>query len=200
MKIDVKYLDCDFLAFSSHKMLGPTGLGILYGKKEHLENLPPFLFGGGMINTVSYEDATWTDVPEKFEAGTQNIAGAIGISEAINYLEKLGFKKIQEHEKELTIYALEKLKTIKNIQIYNPGAEKILPVISLNLTNIHPHDVATILNESNIAIRAGHHCCMPLMKKLGITGTCRASLSIYNTKEDIDKLVEGLKKVQEVFK
>ena len=200
IKVDVKELDCDFLAFSSHKMLGPTGIGILYGKEKHLEKMQPFILGGGMINTVSYEETTFADIPEKFEAGTQNIASAIALGEAIVYLENLGFKNIKDHEKELTTYALDQLKTIENIEIYNPGSKKSSPLISFNLKGIHPHDIATVLNDDNIAIRAGHHCCMPLMKKLNISGTCRASFSIYNTKEDIDKLVEGLKKVQEVFK
>lgn len=200
MKVDVKDLDCDFLAFSSHKTYGPLGIGILYGKKELLDQLSPLLFGGGMINTVTYQDATWAELPEKFEAGTQNIAEAVALGTAIEYLEKIGFDKIQEYEQDILEYALEQLKTLDNITIYNPGAEKSLPVISFNLSDIHPHDTASILNDSNIAIRAGHHCCMPLMKKLGITGTCRASFSIYNTKEDVDKLITGLKKVQEVFR
>jgi cysteine desulfurase/selenocysteine lyase len=199
MKIDVKELDCDFLAFSSHKMLGPTGIGVLYGKANHLKLMKPFLLGGGMINSVSYQEATYAEIPEKFEAGTQNIAEAIALGEAIKYIEQIGFKKIQEHEKELTEYALEQLNTISNIEIYNPGKEKSSPVISFNLKDIHPHDVATILNDNNIAVRAGHHCCMPLMKKLGIQGTCRASFSIYNNREDIDKLIVALKKCIEVF-
>ena len=200
MKIDVKKLGCDFLAFSSHKMLGPTGIGILYGKQAHLEKLEPFLFGGGMINSVTYEDATFADLPEKFEAGTQNIAESLALGTAIDYLEEIGFDKIQKHERNLVTYALEKLKEIENITIYNPGADKSSAIISFNLKDIHPHDVAEILNDNNIAIRAGHHCCMPLMKKLSIPGTCRISFSIFNTKEDIDKLIEGLKKCQEVFK
>ena len=199
MKIDVKELDCDFLAFSGHKMYGPLGIGILYGKQDLLKELSPFILGGGMINSVSYEDATYAEIPEKFEAGTQNIGPTIALGTAIDYLENIGFDKIQEYEKELTQYALEKLTQLENIEIYNPGSEKSSTVISFNLKNIHPHDVATILNDNNIAIRAGHHCCMPLMKKLGISGTCRASFSIYNNKEDVDKLVEALKKCQEVF-
>ena len=199
MKIDVKELDCDFLAFSGHKMYGPLGIGILYGKQDLLEELSPFILGGGMINSVSYEDATYAEIPEKFEAGTQNIGPTIALGTAIDYLENIGFDKIQEYEKELTQYALEKLTQLENIEIYNPGSKKSSTVISFNLKNIHPHDVATILNDDNIAIRAGHHCCMPLMKKLGISGTCRASFSIFNTKEDVDKLIMGLKKCLEVF-
>jgi len=200
MKIDVKSLDCDFLVLSSHKMFGPTGVGVLYGKMNLLEEMEPFLFGGGMINSVSFEDSTWADVPEKFEAGTQNYGEVIALSEAVKYLEKIGFEKIQKHEKEIFEYALDELNKVEGIKIYNPGKEKSSGVISFNVENVHAHDVAEILNENNIAVRAGHHCCMPLMKKLGISGTARASFSIYNEKEDIDKLILGLNKVKEVFK
>lgn len=200
MKTDVKNLDCDFMVFSSHKIYGPLGIGILYGKKELLKKLPPFLFGGGMISSVSYQETNFAEPPKKFEAGTPNIEGAIVLAEAINYIEDLNIKNIENYEKSLLDYTLEKLKSIDDLIIYNPGKDKSISVISFNLKNIHPHDVASILNEENIAIRAGHHCCMPLMKKLGISGTCRISLSIYNTKEDIDKLINGLKKVQGVFK
>lgn len=200
MKIDVKDLDCDFLAFSGHKMYGPLGVGILYGKRELLKKLPPFLYGGGMITEVSYENASFKETPEKFEAGTQNIVGTVALADAIKYIEKVGLENIENYEKELLEYTLEKLESLDNLIIYNPGKDKSISVISFNIKDIHPHDVASILNEGNIAIRAGHHCCMPLMKKLGISGTCRISLSIYNTKEDIDRLINGLKKVQEVFR
>jgi len=199
-KIDVKKLDCDFLVFSSHKMLGPTGIGILYGKEKHLEKMDPLMFGGGMISSVSYEDTIFADLPEKFEAGTQNIAGSLALGTAIDYLGEIGFEKIQEHEKDLLTYALEKLKELENIEIYNPGADKSSAIISFNLKDIHPHDVAEILNDNNIAIRAGHHCCMPLMKKLNLPGTCRASFSIFNTQEELDRLIIGLKKCIEVFR
>lgn len=200
LKIDVKKIKCDFLVFSGHKTFGPMGIGILYGKKEFLERMPPFQFGGGMINSVSYNNASWTEIPEKFEAGTQNIAGAIGLAEAVKYIRKIGIKNIEKYEKKLTQIALNKLKKINGIEIYSPGSKNSLSIISFNIKEIHPHDVASILNEENIAIRAGHHCCMPLMKKLQIPGTCRISFGIYNTKEDIDKLINGLKKVQETFK
>ena len=196
IKIDVKELGCDFLAFSSHKMFGPTGIGILYGKKELLEKMPPFNFGGGMIKRVEWGNAEWADIPEKFEAGTQNIAEAIGLGEAIKYLEKIGLENIFEWEKQLTNYALEKLKEIPGIKIYNPGADKSAGIISFNLGKIHPHDVSALLNEKGIAIRAGHCCVMPLMKKLGIPqGVSRISFSIFNTFEEIDKLIEVLKEI-----
>ena len=204
-KINVKKLNCDFLVFSSHKMMGPTGVGVLYGKKKLLEKMPPFLVGGGTIDSVDYENAVYLDPPRKFEAGTQNFADVIALGNSIDYLKQIGFDKIQKHESELFEYALEKLHKIKDIKIYNPGKNKSAPVISFNLQDIHPHDIAHILNDYNIAIRAGHHCCMPLIKKLGILGTCkvsgvcRASLSIYNTKEDINKLITALKKTQEIF-
>ena len=204
-KINVKKLNCDFLVFSSHKMMGPTGVGVLYGKKKLLEKMPPFLVGGGTIDSVDYENAVYLNHPRKFEAGTQNFADVIALGNSIDYLKQIGFDKIQKHESELFEYALEKLHKIKDIKIYNPGKNKSAPVISFNLQDIHPHDIAHILNDYNIAIRAGHHCCMPLIKKLGILGTCkvsgvcRASLSIYNTKEDINKLITALKKTQEIF-
>jgi len=205
-KINVKKLDCDFLVFSSHKMLGPTGVGILYGKINLLKKMPPFIAGGGTIDSVDFNESVYLEPPRKFEAGTPNIAEVITLGNSIDYLNKIGFDYIQKHETEIFEYALEKLSKIKNIKIYNPRKNKSVPIISFNLGEIHPHDVAHILNEKNIAIRAGHHCCMPLIKKLGILGTCkvsgvcRVSLSVYNTKEDVDKLIAALKEVQEVFK
>ena len=197
IKIDVKELGCDFLAFSSHKMLGPTGIGVLYGKKEILEKIPPFNFGGGMIKRVEWGSAEWADIPEKFEAGTQNIAGAIGLGEAIKYLEKIGLENIADWEKQLTNYALEKLKEVPGIKIYNPGSDKSAGIISFSLGKIHPHDVSALLNEKGIAIRAGHCCAMPLMKKLGIPqGVSRISFSTFNTFEEIDKLIDVLKEIE----
>jgi cysteine desulfurase/selenocysteine lyase len=196
IKIDVDKLDCDFLVFSSHKMLGPTGVGVLYGKKELLEELPPFNFGGGMIKTVRWGDAEWAKSPEKFEAGTQNIGEAIGLAEAISYLNEIGVENIGDWEKELTKYALEKLREVPGIKIYNPGADKSAGIISFSMGKIHPHDVSGILNEKAIAVRAGHCCAMPLVKKLGIPeGVSRISFSIYNTFEEIDELVKALKEV-----
>jgi len=199
-KVDVKELGCDFLAFSSHKMLGPTGVGVLYGKKNLLEKLPPFLFGGGMINEVSYQDAKWAKLPMKFEAGTQNIGESIGLATAIIYMKKIGMENIKKYEKSLLIYVLKRLKEIPKIKIYNPGADKSTSIISFNLDKVHSHDVASLLNDDNIAIRAGHHCVMPLMKKLGIAGTCRASFCFYNTFKDVDKLINSLKKINKKFK
>ncbi|MDP2672290.1 MAG: aminotransferase class V-fold PLP-dependent enzyme, partial [Nanoarchaeota archaeon] len=199
LKINVKKIGCDFLAFSGHKMFAPLGIGVLYGKREFLEKLSPFQFGGGMINSVSYEKTTLAEIPEKFEAGTQNYCGAIALAEAVKYIKKIGFEKIQKNEKELLDYALKKLSEIKKIKIYNSGKEKSISLISFNIQGIHPHDVAELLNENKIAIRAGHHCCMPLMKKLEIPGTCRISFSVYHTKEDINKLINALKKIQGVF-
>ncbi len=198
-KIDAKKIDCDFLVYSGHKVFAPLGIGILYGKKELLNKMDPFQFGGGMIQSVSYESSTWKNSPEKFEAGTQNIAGAIALAESIRYIEGIGFENIQSHEKELLKYVLEKLSRIDGIKIYSPGQEKSSAIVSFNLKKIHPHDVASIVDEDEIAIRAGHHCCMPLMKKLGIPGTCRISISIYNSKHDIDRLIESLNKVNKIF-
>ncbi|MFH1311104.1 MAG: SufS family cysteine desulfurase [Nanoarchaeota archaeon] len=199
-KIDVKKINCDFLVFSSHKMLGPTGIGILYGKKELLEKLSPFNFGGGMIKKVSWQNSEWADIPEKFEAGTQNIAEAIALGEAIKYIRKIGIENINNWEKELTNYALSKLKEIPLIKIYNQGANKSSAIISFNLRGIHPHDVSELLNEKKIAIRAGHCCAMPLMEKLQtLQGVCRISFSIYNTFEDINRLVDVLKSIVKRF-
>jgi len=199
--IDVKDIGCDFLAFSGHKMLGPTGIGVLFGKKELLEKLPPFNFGGGMIGKVTKEDSEWAGIPEKFEAGTQNIAEAIGLAESINYLKKIGLKEVREWESYLLKYALKRLKEIPGIKIYNPGDEKSISLVSFNLPGIHPHDVAGLLDEKKIAIRVGHCCAMPLMEILNSKGgVCRASFSLYNTLEDIDLLVDSLKEIQEMFK
>jgi len=199
MKVDVKELGCDFLAFSGHKMLGPVGIGVLYGRKELLARIPPFNFGGEMIKRVTWKNASWADIPMKFEAGTPNIAGAIGLGMAIKYIQKIGIENIEEWEKTLLRCASSKLKEIEGIKIYNAGLTKSSGIISFNLKKIHPHDVAQLLDEKGIAIRAGHHCNMPLMKKLGISGTCRASFYIYNTFEDIDALVSALKKIKERF-
>jgi len=200
LPINVKELGCDFLVFSGHKVFGPNGIGILFGRKELLEKLPPFNFGGGMISKVTKENSAWANIPEKFEAGTQNIAEAIGLAESLNYLEKIRFDEISNWEKKLTNYALSRLSEIPGIKIYHPKNNDI-PIVSFNLPRIHPHDVAGLLDEKKIAIRAGHCCAMPLMEVLNSKGgVCRASFSIYNTLEDIDLLVDALKEVQEKFK
>lgn len=201
MKIDVKDIGCDFLAFSSHKAFGPNGIGVLYGKRELLEKLPPFNFGGGMIEKVSFNDSSWTNPPEKFEAGTQNVSGAIGFAEALEYMKKIGMENIREWESFLLKYSIKRLKEIPGIEIYNPGEGKSVSLISFNLPGIHPHDVAELLNQKKIAIRAGHMCAMPLMEVIKAKGgVCRASLCFYNTLEDIDALIDELKEIQEKFK
>jgi cysteine desulfurase/selenocysteine lyase len=191
--VDVQDMDCDFLAFSGHKMLGPTGVGVLYGKPELLEAMPPFLGGGEMIRTVSLNDSTWNDIPWKFEAGTPNIAQAIGLGAAIDYINKIRLENIHEYEQELLNYALEKMQEIPEINIYG-AAQKRGAVISFNVENIHPHDLAQFLDNDGIAIRAGHHCAQPTMKKLGVSATGRASFYVYNSKEDVVRLCESIEK------
>ena len=198
--IDVAELNVDFYAFSGHKMFAPTGIGVLYGKKDLLDKMQPYRLGGEMIANVTREGATWAEVPYKFEAGTPNIAGAIGLGAAIDYLQSLDFELIQKHEQELTSYALEKLKNVLGLTIYGPQKSNgRIGVISFNLKNIHPHDLATALDLNGIEVRAGHHCAQPLMASLNTESTVRASLSIYNTKDDIDKLVSSLHEAKEFF-
>jgi cysteine desulfurase/selenocysteine lyase len=200
MKVDVQDLNCDFLAFSGHKMCGPTGIGVLYGKKQLLENMEPVEFGGEMIDFVGLYDSTWKELPWKFEGGTPIIAGAIGLGAAIDFLQEVGLEKILEHEHKLTAYALEKMSTVEGMTIYGPQeAEKRAGVITFNISDVHPHDVATVLDAEGIAVRAGHHCAQPLMKWLNVSATARASFYLYNTEDDIDKLVEGLVKTKEYF-
>ena len=199
-KVDVKKLGCDFLAFSGHKMLGPSGVGVLYGKRSLLQMMPPFNFGGSMISEVSYEFASFAEPPAKFEAGTPNIEGAIGLAEAIMYLEKLDLDKISSWEEKLLEYALKKLKGLNELEIYSAGPGRSAAIISFNVKGVHAHDVASILNDYGVCVRAGHHCNMPLMKKLGIAGTVRASLYFYNTFEDVDTLAEALSEVMRIFR
>ncbi len=201
MKIDVKDLDCDFLVFSGHKMCGPTGIGVLYGKKELLEEMEPIFGGGDMIKEVKYTSATWNELPWKFEAGTPNIAGAIGLGAAIDYLNSIGIDNIHNYEKFLTKYALEKLSKVKDVKIYGPRDINVRNgVISFNLADIHAHDLTTVLDEEDIAIRSGHHCAMPLIEKLGIIAAARISFYLYNTCEDVDRLIDALEKARKVFK
>lgn len=197
MKVDVKDLDCDFYALSGHKMCAPTGIGVLYGKRELLENMEPVEFGGEMIDFVDLYDSTWKELPWKFEGGTPIIAGAIGLGAAIDFLEEVGQDNILEHEKELAAYALERIRTIEGISVYGP--EERAALVTFNLRDVHPHDTATVLDSEGIAIRAGHHCAQPLMKWLDVTATARASFYLYNTKEDIDALIDGLNKAKEYF-
>ncbi|RSL34116.1 cysteine desulfurase [Salibacterium salarium] len=197
MKVNVQELDCDFFAFSGHKMGGPTGIGVLYGKKQLLENMEPVEFGGEMIDFVDLYDATWKELPWKFEGGTPIIAGAIGLGAAIDFLEDIGMDNIEAHEMELAQYALEQLKDVGGLQIYGP--EQRAALVTFNIDSVHPHDAATVLDAEGIAVRAGHHCAQPLMKWLDVVATARASFYVYNTKEDIDTLKESLIKTKEYF-
>lgn len=201
VKIDVKDLGCDFLAFSAHKMLGTTGVGVLYGKKERLEELEPLLYGGNMIKEVREDGSVWNDSPMKFEAGSANVAGVIGFGAALDYLQAIGMETIEARERQLTAYALGRFTALEGVKVIGPtDLSDRLGVISFEVEGIHPHDVSELLGREGVAIRGGHHCAMPLMKRLGVVGTSRASLYLYNTREDIDALIDGLKKVQEKFK
>ena len=201
MKVDLEKLGCDFFAFSGHKMLGPTGVGVLWVKKEVLETMDPFHGGGDMIREVHKYETTWNDLPYKFEAGTPNIADVIGFGAALDYLSNLGMDNVRNHEIELTKYALEKMSQIKGIVIYGTkDISKRGGVISFNFHDIHPHDIATIVDREGIAIRSGHHCAQVLMERLDVAATNRASFYIYNTKDDVDKLIQSLAKVSELFK
>lgn len=197
--VDVQQLDCDFLAFSGHKMCGPTGVGVLYGKMELLEEMPPFLGGGSMIRSVERDISTYADVPAKFEAGTPSIAEAIGLGSAVDYITQAGLASIHVHEQELLKYAHSLLQDIEGITIYGPEPHQKAGVISFYIDGIHPHDIAGFLDTYDVAIRAGHHCAQPLMKKLGVIATARASFYLYNTIDDIDRLCEGLRKTQELM-
>jgi cysteine desulfurase/selenocysteine lyase len=200
LPVDVQALDADFLCFSAHKMLGPTGIGVLYGKRALLEAMPPFMGGGDMIRKVSLHTSTWNDLPWKFEAGTPAIAETIGFAAAVDYLQSLGMEQIAQHEQKMTVYAIEQLQAIPELRIYGPEASKRGGVISFTLGDIHPHDLATILDqEMGVAIRAGHHCAQPLMERFGLSATARASFYVYTIEEDIDALVQGLHKAQQIF-
>lgn len=201
MQIDVQKMDADFIVFSGHKMLAPLGIGVLYGKKELLNQMRPFLMGGDMIEYVYEQKTTFAKLPNKFEAGTQNVEGVVGLGAAIDYIEKIGYNKIQEIETELLEYAREELKKLDFVKLYmTPNKENHSSVISFNVKGVHPHDVASILDANGICVRSGNHCAQPLMRYLGIDSTCRASFYIYNTKEDVDRLVDALKKTYEMFK
>lgn len=197
MAIDVQDLDCDFFAFSGHKMGAPTGIGVLYGKQQLLEQMEPYEFGGEMIDTVELYDSTWKELPWKFEGGTPIIAGAVGLGAAIDFVEEIGLADIEAHEHKLATYALDQLRQIDGLEVYGP--EERVGLVTFNLTNVHPHDVATVLDSEGIAVRAGHHCAQPLMRWLKQTATARASFYIYNTEEDVDRLVRGLLTAKEFF-
>ena len=213
MPVNVKDLGCDFYAFSGHKMYGPMGIGCLWGRRKILEAMPPFLTGGGMINTVDFQNTIFTDLPDKFEAGTPDVAGAVGLAEAVRYLQKIGMDKIRQHEVELTKYVIEKLYKIPafagqklglKIKIFGPTEVEqrgglIAFTVHVNGKEVHGHDVAQVLDSQGIAVRSGHHCVMPMHDKLGLAATTRISFGIYNTKEDVDRLVKALKKIEEIF-
>jgi cysteine desulfurase / selenocysteine lyase len=200
MPVDVRDMDCDFLAFSSHKMLGPTGVGVLYGKRDLLEAMDPFLGGGEMIKRVTYEASTYADLPNKYEAGTPNIADVIAFGAAVDYLEGLGMDAVRAHEIEITQYAIDALSAVEGVRIYGPrdAAEKG-GALTFNYGDVHPHDVSQVLDQEAIAIRAGHHCAQPLMRRLDCVATARASFYVYNTKEEVDALVDGLGAVDRIF-
>ena len=200
MKIDVQDLDADFLVFSGHKMFAPLGIGVLYGKRELLNKMNPFLMGGDMIEYVYEQKTTFAPLPNKFEAGTQNVEGVVGLGAAIDYINSIGYDKIQEHDREIVEYAHEKLSKLDYLDIYmTPNAENHSAVISFNIKGVHPHDVASILDSENVCVRSGNHCAQPLMRFLDIDSTCRASFYIYNTKEDVDRLVAGIEKAYKMF-
>ena len=198
MPVDVQDLDCDFYAFSGHKSYGPTGIGVLYGKQALLEAMPPYQGGGEMITSVTFEKTVYNKVPHKFEAGTPDISGPVGLRAALDYLSDLGMQNIAEHERELLTYATEKVSAIPGVRIIGTAKEKT-GVLSFVMEGVHPHDIGTILDQEGIAIRTGHHCAQPVMEQFGIDATARASFGLYNTKEEIDALVRGIEKVREVF-
>lgn len=198
LRVDVQDLDCDFLAFSGHKIYGPTGTGVLYGKVELLDAMPPYQGGGDMISKVTFEETTYNELPHKFEAGTPDIAGAIGLGAAIEYINKIGIENIKEHEQTLLEYSTKQIAEIPGLRIIGTAKEKT-SVLSFVLENIHPHDIGTFLDFEGVAIRTGHHCTQPLMQRYGIPATSRASFAMYNTKEEVDVLISGLKKIIKVF-
>ncbi len=198
MNVDVQDLDCDFYCFSSHKMFGPTGMGVLYGKEEHLDNMPPYQGGGDMIETVTFEKTTYNDLPHRFEAGTPNIAGGIGFGAAVDFMETTGRAAIVSHERDILAYATARMQEIDGVRIYGTAGRKA-SVVSFLVDDVHPYDAGTILDRLGIAVRTGHHCTQPLMRRFGIPGTVRASFALYNTREDVDALMEGVRKVKQMF-
>ena len=197
MPVDVQKIDADFYVFTGHKMLGPTGVGVLYGKKEFLQEMRPFLFGGEMIREVGFENTTFNELPYKFEAGTPNIVEGIGLGVAVDYLTKIGMKNVYEHDKQITEYAIEKLKGVSGVEVYGPKQRG--SIASFNVKGVHAHDVSQILDSEGVAIRAGHHCCMPLMSVMKLQATARASFYIYNTEKEVDVMINAIHKVKKVF-
>ncbi|WP_040952568.1 cysteine desulfurase [Gorillibacterium massiliense] len=197
-KVDVQDLNCDFYAFSGHKMCGPTGIGALYGKKELLEKMEPVEFGGEMIDHIGLYESTWKEIPYRFEGGTPIIAGAVGLGAAIDFLSQIGMDEIERHEKEIVGYAMDRLSQVDGLTIYGPQKNRS-GLVTFNLGDVHPHDVATVLDSQGVAVRAGHHCCQPLMRWLNVTATARASFYLYNTEEDVDRLVAALLQTKEYF-
>jgi cysteine desulfurase/selenocysteine lyase len=198
MRVDVQALDCDFMVATGHKLYGPTGIGVLYGKESRLEGMPPFLGGGDMISSVTFEKSTWNSLPYKFEAGTPNIAGAIGLHAALDYIDSVGLDTIAAHERELTGYATGVLQDVEGVRLVGTAPEKS-SILSFVMDGIHPHDIGTIVDREGVAIRTGHHCAQPVMDRFGVPATARASIAMYNTREEIDRLGRALKKVREVF-
>lgn len=199
MKVDVQDLDCDFYAFSGHKIYGPTGIGVLYGKEEWLDRIPPYMGGGEMIKNVSFERTTFNALPYKFEAGTPDYVATTGLARALDYVNAIGLDAIEAHERDLTAYAMQRLMEVDGMHIYGPCIEEHDAVISFQVGNIHHLDMGTLLDRLGIAVRTGHHCAEPLMRRLGIEGTCRASFALYNTREEVDALVEGIRRVSQMF-
>ena len=199
MKVDVQDLDCDFYAFSGHKIYGPTGIGVLYGKEEWLDRIPPYMGGGEMIKNVSFERTTFNALPYKFEAGTPDYVATTGLARALDYVNAIGLDTIEAHERDLTAYAMQRLMEVDGMHIYGPSIEEHDAVISFQVGNIHHLDMGTLLDRLGIAVRTGHHCAEPLMRRLGIEGTCRASFALYNTREEVDILVEGIRRVSQMF-
>jgi cysteine desulfurase/selenocysteine lyase len=198
-KVDVQALGCDFVAISAHKMCGPSGVGALWGRAELLERMEPFLTGGHMIRAVAADETTWGELPHKFEAGTAPMAEAVGFGAAIDYLEEIGFDRIEQYEHELAAYALDRLGELPWVTSYGPPADRRAGIVSFNVDGVHPHDVAQVLDFEGVAIRAGHHCCQPLMRKLGVAATNRASFYLYTIPDEIDRLVTGLHRVRKAF-
>jgi len=199
LPVDVRALDCDFLAFSGHKMLGPSGIGVLWGRRELLEAMPPFLGGGEMIRTVTLTESTWNELPWKFEAGTMCIAEAVGLGAAVQWLQRLGMDRVFAHDRELAAYTMARLGELEGVRLLGPPAEKRGGVVAFTVDGVHPHDVATVLDRDGICVRAGHHCAMPLHDALGIPASVRASFHCYSLREDVDALVDGLRGVRKLF-